>query len=131
MKLFLFSLLASLSLCVGGFFTGGSQALADFKVPSLTGPVMDFAGYLRAEDARDLQRLLLNYNEQGKAQIQVLILKDLQGVEIEDASIKITDAWKLGEKKKDNGVLFLVGAAEHRMRIEVGRGLEGTLTDLA
>ena len=113
--------------CLLGF---GQDAHAEFKVPTLQGPVMDMAGYISREDQQDLSRLLYDYNKIGRAQIQVLVLPDLQGEEIESASIKITDKWKLGEKKKDNGILFLISAAERKMRIEVGQGLEGTLPDI-
>lgn len=91
---------------------------------------MDMAGYISREDQQDLSRLLYDYNKIGRAQIQVLVIPDLQGEEIETASIRITDAWKLGDKKKDNGILFLISAAERKMRIEVGQGLEGTLPDI-
>jgi uncharacterized protein len=116
-----------LTLFAFGF---GFTAKAEFKVPTLQGPVMDMAGYISAEDQQDLSRLLYDYNKIGRAQIQVLVIPDLQGEEIETASIKITDAWKLGDKKKDNGILFLISAAERKMRIEVGQGLEGTLPDV-
>lgn len=91
---------------------------------------MDLAGYISPGDQAELSRLLYDYNRIGRAQIQVLVLPDLQGEEIETASIKITDAWKLGNKDKDNGILFLVSAAERKLRIEVGQGLEGVLPDV-
>jgi uncharacterized protein len=119
-----------MKLLVALSFFFALTAHAEFKVPVLTGPVMDMAGFLDRSDQRELTRLLYDYNQQGKAQIQVLILPDLQGEPIESASIKITDAWKLGDKKKDNGILFLIAAQERRMRIEVGQGLEGTLPDI-
>jgi len=105
-------------------------AQAEFKVPSLQGPVMDEVGYIHPADARELSRLLYEFNQRGVAQVQVLVVPTLDGMPIEQASIKITDAWKLGEKKKDNGVLFLIAAQEHQMRIEVGQGLEGAIPDV-
>lgn len=105
-------------------------AQADFAVPVLRGPVMDDAGYLKPQDARDLSQLLYDFNRRGVAQVQVLVVQSLDGMPIEQASIKITDAWKLGEKGKDNGVLFLISAQDHQMRLEVGRGLEGAIPDV-
>lgn len=61
----------------------------------------------------------------------VVILPSLEGESIEDYSIRLAERWKIGRKGKDNGVLFVVALRDHRMRIEVGYGLEGKLTDIA
>lgn len=106
------------------------MAHAEFEVPRLTGPVMDQVGVIRPQDRNELEKVVRDYNSQGKAQIQILVIDSLQGIEIEEASIKITDKWKLGTAKKDNGILFLIAPNEHKMRIEVGQGLEGTLPDV-
>ncbi|WP_295904916.1 TPM domain-containing protein [uncultured Bdellovibrio sp.] len=113
------------------FFTSLSVfAQTEFKVPALTGPVIDEVGFLNRSDRQDLMQLLYDFNRRGKAQVQVLIVPDLQGLPIEQASIQITDKWQLGDKKKDNGVLFLISAQERAMRIEVGQGLEGAIPDI-
>lgn len=106
------------------------QAQAEFKVPALSGPVIDEVGYLTRSDRQELMQLLYDFNRRGKAQLQVLIVNDLQGYPIEEASIQVVDKWQLGEKKKDNGVLFLISAKERAMRIEVGQGLEGAIPDI-
>lgn len=105
-------------------------AQTEFKVPALTGPVIDQVGYLTRGDRQELMQLLYDFNKRGKAQVQVLIVPDLQGQPIEQASIQITDKWQLGDKTKDNGVLFLVSANDRAMRIEVGQGLEGAIPDI-
>jgi uncharacterized protein len=110
------------------FVTSMVQA---FEVPELTGPVMDQVGWLTSSDRHLLEEILRDFWKTGKAQVQVAIVQSLQGEGIEQVSIQITDKWKLGEVKKDNGVLFLLAAQDRKMRIEVGRGLEGDLTDLA
>lgn len=107
-----------------------SWAQAEFEVPRLTGPVMDMVGALRPQDKRELEQILRDYNRQGKAQIQVLVIDSLQGLAIEEASIKITDKWQLGTAKQDNGILFLIAPHERKLRIEVGQGLEGALPDV-
>lgn len=105
-------------------------ARAEFKVPSLQGPVMDEVGFLNSQDQKNLESLLYDFNRRGKAQVQVLILSSLGGAPIEQASIQITDAWKLGDAKKDNGLLFLIAAQDRKIRIEVGQGLEGMIPDV-
>ncbi len=105
-------------------------AHAEFQVPQLTGPVVDQAGLLSSSTVDSLSAFLRRHHEQGGAQIQVATVTDLGDLSIEEASIKITDQWKLGSKKEDRGVLLLVAPSARRMRIEVGQGLEGDLTDL-
>lgn len=99
------------------------------KLPQLTGPVIDEAGILNSGVEAQLSQVIRSFNDQGKAQIQVLTLQSLEGEEIEQASIQITDNWKLGDAKKDNGILFLIVPSEKKMRIEVGQGLEGDVPD--
>lgn len=106
------------------------SAQAEFKVPTLTGPVMDEVGYLSRNDRQELMQLLYDFNKRGVAQVQVLIVPTLDGTPIEMASIAVTDKWKLGDAKKDNGVLFLIAADDRKLRIEVGQGLEGAIPDL-
>jgi uncharacterized protein len=116
-------------LLAGFIFLLSLTVQAEFKVPRLTGPVMDEVGILRPNHRREIDDVIRDYNNQGKAQIQVLVVNSLQGLEIEEASIKITNEWKLGTAKKDNGILFLIAPNERKVRIEVGQGLEGTLPD--
>lgn len=103
---------------------------ADFQVPPLTGPVVDQASMLSSATRESLSRYLHQLFERGGAQIQVATVPDLGGLSIEEASIKVTDQWKLGKKKEDRGVLLLFAPNEHKVRIEVGQGLEGELTDV-
>ncbi|MNL14954.1 hypothetical protein D3C87_1359160 [compost metagenome] len=116
-----FTLLISLS-CL--------TAWAEFEVPRLTGPVMDEVGLLNRSDERELTQLLYDFNRRGVAQVQVLIVPSLNGTPIEQATIQVTDKWKIGDKDKDNGVLFLIAAEDRALRIEVGQGLEGAIPDV-
>ena len=106
------------------------SAKADLQIPPLTDPVIDQGQLINSKDEKILRNLILSFHERGKGQIQVLTLPNLGGLEIEQASIKIVDQWKLGDKKRDDGVLILVAAEERRVRIEVGQGLEGVLPDI-
>ncbi len=101
-----------------------------YDVPPLKGPVMDEVGLLNPSENNELSRLLSAVNSEGLAQIQVAIIKNLQGENIESVSIKMTDVWKLGDAKKDNGILFLIAVEDKKMRIEVGQGFEGHIPDL-
>lgn len=103
---------------------------AELKVPPLTSPVVDQAGLLSYSEQKEIENWLLAYRQQGKAQIQVVIIPSLDGMAIEDYSLRLVDAWRLGSAKKDDGVLLLISVADRRMRIEVGQGLEGALSDL-
>jgi len=107
-------------------FTAGA---AEFQVPALTGPVVDNANMLSPSAERGMEALIRRVKEAGGSQLQVLTVPELGGLSIEEASIKVTDQWKLGSAKDDNGVLLMVAAKERRVRIEVGQGREGVLPD--
>lgn len=109
---------------------GAAPALAARPVPSLTGRVVDGAGLLSAGTASRLERDLAALEKSDSTQMAVLTIPSLQGDNLEDYSIKVVEAWKLGQAHKDNGVLLLIARDERKVRIEVGRGLEGRLTDL-
>src|SRR5665213_1868719 len=103
---------------------------ADFSAPPLTGPVVDTAGLLSSSAKNSLDQFLRQLHDQGGAQIQIAIVPSIGDVSIEEASIKMTDQWKLGKKKEDRGLLLLLAIKEHKVRIEVGQGLEGDLPDV-
>ncbi|CAN5439498.1 hypothetical protein BH10BDE1_BH10BDE1_05920 [soil metagenome] len=107
-----------------------SSARAGFAVPQLTGPVVDGAELLDVDQFREIDAALRSVRSSGGPQINVVTVRSLEGETVEGASIKIADAWKVGGAKKDDGVIFLVALEERKLRIEVGQGLEGVLTDL-
>lgn len=107
-----------------------SVARAEFKVPTLSGSVVDAADFLSSATERQLAAALFEIKRQGGGtEIAVLTVNNLGGLSIEQASIQVVDEWKLGSEEKDNGVLLLCSREERRVRIEVGQGLEGVLTD--
>lgn len=112
------------------FFWLLSFQLWAFEVPELTGAVIDQAGLLDSNTKADIESLARDYRARDIAQIQVLTVNDLQGEEIEQASIQIVDKWQLGSKEKDNGILLLVSLNPRKVRIEVGQGLEGDIPDV-
>ena len=106
-----------------------APAFAADNFPALTGRVVDQAGVLSATTRADLETKLAALEQKSGIQLEVATVSTLGGQEIEPYANDLFRFWKLGEAKKDNGVLFLIAPNEHRVRIEVGYGLEGTLTD--
>jgi uncharacterized protein len=107
------------------------QSLAR-DVPALTGPVVDEAGLLDARDRRRLEALCRAAWEQPadhRAQLQYLLVRSLDGDDVEGFAVRAFEAWKLGEKGKDNGILVVVSREDRKIRIETGYGNEGALTD--
>jgi uncharacterized protein len=107
-------------------------ARAGVPVPALSGPVVDEAGLLSRPDAARLERLARAAREQrgGKGpQLQFVIVRTLAGEPIEDFTIRLAEAWKVGEAARDDGVIVAVASEDRQVRIEVGNGVEGGLTD--
>jgi uncharacterized protein len=101
------------------------------EVPYLTGRVVDNAEILKPETRRRLADELQAHEKKTANQIGVLTVPTIHGESVEEYAVRVFEQWKLGQKGKDNGVLVLVVPQDRRMRIEVGYGLEGTLTDAA
>ena len=106
-----------------------ASPIFSLDVPKLTGPVVDLAGVLSRSEQAEISASLLQFQRQYGPQLQVLVVPKLEDETIESYSIKVVDAWKLGTKGKDNGVLLLIATDDRKVRIEVGRGLEGDLPD--
>jgi uncharacterized protein len=117
---YLFSLLLFISL---------SAQAAELQLPALTSPVMDLAGMFNENERADLSNYAYEINTHGGPQITILTVPDMQGYPIEEYSIRVAEKWQLGTKEKDNGLLVIVAKQEHQMRIEVGNGIEGEITD--
>lgn len=103
---------------------------AAVDVPFLSGRITDNAEILSQDMRRSLTERLKAHEDSTGNQIAVLTVTTLGGENIEGYATAVFDAWKLGQKGKDNGVLIIVAPTERRMRIEVGYGLEAALTDL-
>jgi uncharacterized protein len=100
------------------------------EVPQLMGRVNDYADMLSPSTQRQLDAVLADLERTDSTQIVVLTLPSLAGENLEAFSIRVAEAWEIGQKDLDNGALLLVALRERKMRIEVGYGLEGSLTDL-
>jgi len=99
-------------------------------VPPLQSRVTDQTGTLTAAERSALEEKLAAFEARKGAQLAVLVVPTTQPEAIEQYSIRVVDAWKLGREKPDDGALLLVAMQDRALRIEVGRGLEGALTDL-
>ncbi|MGC2755883.1 MAG: TPM domain-containing protein [Candidatus Binatus sp.] len=107
-----------------------SPALASGpQFPALTGRVVDDAGILRASTKRQLTDMLAERERATGDQVVVVTLASLQRYPIEEYGYELGRYWGIGQKGKNNGALLIVAPNEHKVRIEVGYGLEGQLTD--
>jgi uncharacterized protein len=115
-----------LALLVCWAFAAG----ADVAVPPLSGRVVDQTGTLSASDISALTQALKNLETRKGSQVAVLIVPTTAPESMEQYSIRVTEAWKIGRKKIDDGALLVVAKNDRKLRIEVGYGLEGALTDV-
>jgi uncharacterized protein len=98
-------------------------------VPKLTGRVIDQTGTLTKEESASLSARLKAFEDAKGSQVAVLMVPSIGPETIEEFAGRVTDAWQLGRKGMDDGVLFVVAKQERKMRIHTGRGVQGTLTD--
>ncbi len=120
------SIACALAALVLAIFATAALALA---FPTLTGRVVDEAGIIPEPLRAALEDKLKTLEDKSGIQLVVATVNSLQGDEIEPFANALFRHWQLGEKEKNNGVLLLVAPKQRRVRIEVGYGLEGTLTD--
>jgi uncharacterized protein len=100
------------------------------EVPPLKAHVNDFANILSPAAVQRIEAGLTSFESTDSTQIAVLTIPSLEGENIEEFSIRVAEAWKIGRQGKDNGAILIISPGDRKIRIEVGRGLEGTLTDL-
>jgi len=105
------------------------MALALVTVPPLTDRIVDQTGTLSAGDISSLAQTLKDLETRKGSQIAVLIVPTTDGEAIEPFALRVAEAWKIGRKKIDDGALLVIAKDDRRLRIEVGYGLEGALTD--
>ncbi len=110
-------------------FLASSTAFA-IEVPQLQSYVNDYADMISPQTKTELENELRAFEQADSTQVVILTIPSLEGEVLEDFSIRVADTWKIGQKNKDNGIILLVAQQERKLRIEVGRGLEGRLTDL-
>ena len=107
----------------------GSSAAEPVPLPALSARVTDLTNTLDATQRGRLEEQLAAIDRSGKAQIAVLLLPTTQPETIEQFGIRLAEAWKIGRKGADNGLIVIVAKDDRKMRIEVGYGLEGAIPD--
>ena len=105
-------------------------ALADVAVPPLTGRVVDLTGTLDGSQKATLEEKLAAFETRKGTQIAVLLVPTTEPETIEQFSLRVAEQWKIGRKRVDDGAILVVAKNDRALRIEVGRGLEGALTDV-
>lgn len=127
------SFLRTLLACALALFLTAAGAQELLAVPPLTAHVMDAAGMLDARQRTTLDNVLKDYETRSGSQVAILLISSTAPEAIEQYGIRVADAWKLGRKGVDDGVILIVAQdnpkALRRLRIEAGRGIQGTVTD--
>ena len=106
------------------------MAASQVPVPALTGHIIDQTGTLTTEQKATLEQTLAAFEARKGSQLAVLMVASTAPEEIEQFALRVAEKWKLGRKKVDDGVILVVARNDRALRIEVGYGLEGALTDL-
>ena len=119
-------LLAAVLFCAAIF---AGPAVADVAVPPLKARVTDLTSTLTSEQTAALEAKLAAFEQRKGSQVAVLLLPTTQPETIEQYGIKVGEKWKLGRKGVDDGAILIIAKDERKLRIEVGRGLEGALPD--
>lgn len=123
------ALVAALALLATALFATAPARAADPQFPPLTGRVVDDAGLLSAAAKERIAAWLADFEAETKRQVVVVTVPTLQGLPIEDYGYRLGRFWGIGQKGANTGALLLVAPNERAVRIEVGYGLEGELTD--
>ncbi|MBU4451147.1 MAG: TPM domain-containing protein [Actinobacteria bacterium] len=103
---------------------------AEPNYPNYSAYVNDYAGVLQSGSKTQTEELIAKVEKETSSEIAVAIVSSLEGVSVEEYAVKLFEKWGVGKKKEDNGVLLLVAIEDRKLKIEVGYGLEGTITDL-
>ncbi len=122
-------ILRYLIICLALLVVSGAQA-DDVAIPPLEHRVTDLTGTLSTDQQAALESKLAQFEQQKGSQIAILIVPTTKPEEIEQYTIRVVDAWKIGREKIDDGVLVVIAKDDHKMRIEVGYGLEGVIPDV-
>ena len=119
-----------LTTLILGLLLLSASGLQALDVPPATGYVNDRAGILSPATKQQLEQGLSEFERSDSTQLVVLTIPSLEGEVLEEYSLKVAESWGIGQRGKDNGALLLIARDERKIRIEVGYGLEGQLTDL-
>ena len=113
-----------------GFAASTGIAAQEIPVPPLAARVTDLTGTLSAEQTRSIEQSLRDFERSRGSQIAVLMLPTTGPDSIEQYSIRVAEAWKIGRARVDDGIILVIARDDRKLRIEVGRGLEGAIPDV-
>jgi uncharacterized protein len=116
--------------CAVALFVCAAWAIAEIAVPPLTGRVVDLTSTLDASQKANLEQTLAAFEARKGTQIAVLLVPTTEPETIEQYSLRVAEQWKIGRKKVDDGAILVVAKNDRTLRIEVGYGIEGTLSDV-
>ncbi len=119
-----------LSSGLSSFFLFTGNIHAEVTYPEYSAFVNDYTGTIDSGWKSSIEELCVKVGSETGAEIAVAVVSDLQGITIEEYAVKLFEKWGAGKADKDNGALLLVSMQERKIRIEVGYGLEGVITDL-
>ena len=119
-----------LSCTLGWLVFASPQLAAQIAVPPLTGHVTDQTGTLTADQKAALEQTLTAFEARKGSQLAVLMVASTAPEEVEQYALRVAEQWKLGRKRVDDGAILVIAKNDRALRIEVGLGLEGSLTDL-
>ena len=117
------------SLLLASFLFLSPWAEGSLQIPGFSAPVVDQAALLGSAERATLERRLIDIQQSGGPQIAILTIRSLEGESLEEYSIHVAEKWKAGNSKLGDGVIILVSKDDRKVRIEVGQGIEGSLTD--
>ena len=120
----------AIALLLTGALAWSALAVAQVPVPALTGHITDQTGTLNAGQMATLEQVLTEFEARKGSQLAVLMVASTAPEAIEQFSLRVAEQWKLGRKKVDDGAILVIAKEDRALRIEVGYGLEGALTDL-
>src|SRR5712691_11343683 len=116
-------------VAAGVLLAGLPPAYGEVAVPSLRARVTDLTGTFTAAQIQTLESRLRDFERGKGSQVAVLMLPSTQPETIEQYSIRVAEAWKIGRARIDDGVILVVAKNDRKLRVEVGRGLEGAIPD--
>ena len=112
------------------FLINPSLTFADVEYPDYNSFVNDYVGVIDSNSKIQIEQLCIDVEKNTGAEIAVAVIDSLQGITIEEYAVKLFEKWGIGKAKEDNGVLLLIAIQDRKLRIEVGYGLEGAITDI-
>ncbi len=121
-------LFATALLLIFGATSGAETDMQ--KIPAFSANVVDQAGWMTSQEVLALNKKITNIEKEGKIRIGVLVVSTVKPETIEQYSMRVAETWKIGQKKVDNGLLFVIAKEDRKARLEVGYGLEGSIPDV-